>query len=73
MLSNEDNLLIDKALNKDIEGWEKLIKKYTDEIFNIIYRSIANYSKAAAITEDTILRAVHSLHSRPLQNRCLGQ
>ncbi len=59
----EINNLIQKALIGDENAYTKLLKRYKNGIFKMIYQMIKNKEETEDIVQETFIKAFNSLHS----------
>jgi RNA polymerase sigma-70 factor (ECF subfamily) len=59
----EDNILIDKFLSGDQEGFEMLVKKYQNKVLNIVYSLIGAAHQAEDIAQEIFIKVYNQLHS----------
>lgn len=59
----EDSLLIQAALHDDQAAFKQLMKKYHDQIANLIYRIIHNKEQVEDLTQEVFIKAFASLKS----------
>lgn len=57
----EDRVLITQTLNGDSLAFEKLILKYQDRIFNMLFRYLNSYEDAEDVTQEAFIKAYRSL------------
>lgn len=59
----DDNILINKALEGDQTAYEKLMKKYYQLIYNLIFRMISRKEDVEDLTQEAFIKAFNSLHN----------
>lgn len=57
----EDNSLIDEALAGNQASYEKLMKKYYQLIYNLVYRMISKKEDVEDLTQEAFIKAFNSL------------
>lgn len=57
----EDNILIDDAIAGKQEAYERLMNKYRQLIYNLIYRMIRNKEDVEDLTQEAFIKAFNSL------------
>ncbi|SDK23572.1 RNA polymerase sigma factor [Natronincola ferrireducens] len=62
-LHQQEDVLIDKARQGDIESFELLIKAYQQRAFNIAYRILGNLEDANDVTQEALLKVYRSIHN----------
>jgi RNA polymerase sigma-70 factor (ECF subfamily) len=60
---NDDNILINKALEGDQTAYEKLMKKYYQLIYNLIFRMISRKEDVEDLTQEAFIKAFNSLQN----------
>jgi len=60
---NDDNILINKALEGDQAAYEKLMKKYYQLIYNLIFRMISRKEDVEDLTQEAFIKAFNSLQN----------
>lgn len=60
---NDDNILINKALEGDQASYEKLMKKYYQLIYNLIFRMISRKEDVEDLTQEAFIKAFNSLQN----------
>lgn len=60
---NDDNILINKALAGDQTAYEKLMKKYYQLIYNLIFRMISRKEDVEDLTQEAFIKAFNSLQN----------
>ena len=60
---SEDIKLIDDALNGTQSSYEKLMKKYYQLIYNLVYRMISKKEDVEDLTQEAFIKAFNSLHN----------
>lgn len=60
---SDDNILINKALAGDQAAYEKLMKKYYQLIYNLIFRMISRKEDVEDLTQEAFIKAFNSLHN----------
>ncbi len=60
---SDDNILINKALAGDQTAYEKLMKKYYQLIYNLIFRMISRKEDVEDLTQEAFIKAFNSLHN----------
>ena len=58
---SDDNILINKALDGDQTAYEKLMKKYYQLIYNLIFRMISRKEDVEDLTQEAFIKAFNSL------------
>ena len=61
--NNEINSVIAKALKGDEDAYAKLLHRYKNGIFKMIYQIIKNKEETEDIVQETFIKAFKSLHS----------
>ena len=61
-MENEQNLL-KKAKNGDIEAFEKLIEGYQKKVFNIAFRMLGNYEDASELAQEVFIKIFKGIKS----------
>ncbi len=59
----DDNVLVEKSKNGDSVAIERLIVRYQDRIFNVIYKICGNYDDAAELTQETFVKFIEKVKS----------
>ncbi|HMQ67960.1 MAG TPA: sigma-70 family RNA polymerase sigma factor [Ignavibacteria bacterium] len=59
----EDIALIDEALSGNQTSYEKLMKKYYQMIYNLVYRMISKKEDVEDLTQEAFIKAFHSLQN----------
>jgi RNA polymerase sigma factor (sigma-70 family) len=59
----EDSAVIAEALAGDNRGFQKLMEKYHDAIFNFIYRMVRDREQVEDLTQEAFIKAFASLQS----------
>lgn len=59
----DDNILINNALAGDQTAYEKLMKKYYQLIYNLIFRMISRKEDVEDLTQEAFIKAFNSLHN----------
>ncbi|MBP9191026.1 MAG: sigma-70 family RNA polymerase sigma factor [Ignavibacteria bacterium] len=59
----EDMALIDEALSGKQSSYEKLMKKYYQMIYNLVYRMISKKEDVEDLTQEAFIKAFNSLHN----------
>ncbi len=59
----DDNILINKALEGDQTAYEKLMKKYYQLIYNLIFRMISRKEDVEDLTQEAFIKAFNSLRN----------
>jgi len=59
----DDNNLINKALEGDQSAYEKLMKKYYQLIYNLIFRMISKKEDVEDLTQEAFIKAFNSLQN----------
>lgn len=62
MIENEENLL-KKSKNGDIEAFEELIKGYQKKVFNIALRMIGDYEDASELAQEVFIKIFKSIRN----------
>nr|WP_330386466.1 sigma-70 family RNA polymerase sigma factor [Natronincola ferrireducens] len=62
-MHQQEDVLIDKARQGDIESFELLIKAYQQRAFNIAYRILGNLEDANDVTQEALLKVYRSIHN----------
>lgn len=60
---NDDNILINNALEGDQAAYEKLMKKYYQLIYNLIFRMISRKEDVEDLTQEAFIKAFNSLQN----------
>lgn len=60
---SEINSIIEKALQGDENAYTKLLQRYKNGIFKMIYQMIKNKEETEDIVQETFIKAFNSLHS----------
>ena len=60
---SDDNILINKALAGDQTAYEKLMKKYYQLIYNLIFRMISRKEDVEDLTQEAFIKAFNSLQN----------
>lgn len=60
---SDDNILINKALAGDQNAYEKLMKKYYQLIYNLIFRMISRKEDVEDLTQEAFIKAFNSLQN----------
>jgi RNA polymerase sigma-70 factor (ECF subfamily) len=60
---SDDNILINKALEGDQTAYEKLMKKYYQLIYNLIFRMISRKEDVEDLTQEAFIKAFNSLQN----------
>ena len=60
---SDDNILINKALAGDQAAYEKLMKKYYQLIYNLIFRMISRKEDVEDLTQEAFIKAFNSLQN----------
>lgn len=64
MRAIEDYILIRKIKSGDTEAWEKLVKKYYNQIFSFcVRRCSGNRAVASDLTQDTFLKVIENIQN----------
>lgn len=65
----KDQDLIRRALEGDMQAFEKIVERHQHAVFRIVYRLLKDIQEAEDVTQDTFLRCYQQLHrydlSRP--------
>lgn len=59
----EDIILIESAIAGNQSSYEKLMKKYYQMIYNLVYRMISKKEDVEDLTQEAFIKAFHSLHN----------
>jgi RNA polymerase sigma-70 factor (ECF subfamily) len=59
----DDKVLVEKSKNGDSVAIERLIVRYQDRIFNVIYKICGNYDDAAELTQETFVKFIEKVKS----------
>jgi RNA polymerase sigma-W factor len=59
----EDSILIRRAIDGDQDAYARLMVKYRDAIYNLIFRMIHDKSEVNDLTQETFVKAFSSLES----------
>ena len=59
----DDLILIDEALNGKQASYERLMKKYYQLIYNLVYRMISRKEDVEDLTQEAFIKAFNSLHN----------
>lgn len=63
MIHMEESLLIDKAVDGDLDAFNQLVLTYQDMAFNLAYRIMADDAAAADATQDAVIAMYRKLDS----------
>jgi RNA polymerase sigma-70 factor (ECF subfamily) len=58
---SDDSLFVERLRAGDAAAFEKLIERYSGDIYALLYRITENPEEAADLTQDTFLRALRSI------------
>jgi RNA polymerase sigma-70 factor (ECF subfamily) len=58
-----ENDLVKKAKNGDVEAFERLVEGYQKKVFNIAYRMLGNYDDASELAQEALIKIYKSLKS----------
>jgi RNA polymerase sigma-70 factor (ECF subfamily) len=58
----EDSRLIKGALSGDQPSYRGLLKKYHDQVYNLLYRMVHNKDEVEDLTQEAFIKAFNSLH-----------
>jgi len=58
----EDSRLIKAALAGDQPSFRALMKKYHDQVYNLLYRMVHNKDEVEDLTQEAFIKAFNSLH-----------
>ncbi len=59
----EDDILIEKCLDGDEEGFEMLVKKYQNQVINTVYSLIGTTQDADDIAQEVFIKVYKNLGS----------
>jgi len=59
----EDSRLITAALKGDQTSYRKIMKKYHDQVYNLLYRMIHEKDEVEDLTQEAFIKAFQSLHN----------
>ncbi len=59
----DDLILIDEALKGNQASYERLMKKYYQLIYNLVYRMISRKEDVEDLTQEAFIKAFNSLHN----------
>ena len=62
-MSQNEQLLLEKAKAGDIAAFEELIESYQKKIFNLAYRILGNYEDAGDMAQEALIRIFRSIAS----------
>lgn len=60
-MSQNEQLLLEKAKDGDVAAFEELIEAYQKKIFNLAFRIIGNYDDAADMAQEALIRIFRSI------------
>ncbi len=60
---SDDIILIEEALGGKQSSYEKLMKKYYQLIYNLVYRMIQKKEDVEDLTQEAFIKAFNSLHN----------
>ncbi|MCC6441990.1 MAG: sigma-70 family RNA polymerase sigma factor [Armatimonadetes bacterium] len=58
-----DRFLVRRARQGDMAAYEKLVRRYQERIYSLVFRFVGNPEDAADLTQDTFVKAFQSLGS----------
>jgi RNA polymerase sigma-70 factor (ECF subfamily) len=61
ILNEQDNMLIKRAKNGDVEAYEDLVRAYYKTVFNIALRMFSNNEDASDITQEVFIKIYKSI------------
>ncbi|MFZ0453250.1 MAG: RNA polymerase sigma factor [Ignavibacteriaceae bacterium] len=61
-MENEDNNLVNRCLNGDVEAYSALVEKYQKIIFRLARKILKNYDDAEEITQTVFVKAYENLN-----------
>ncbi|MGA9295327.1 MAG: sigma-70 family RNA polymerase sigma factor [Ignavibacteriaceae bacterium] len=61
-MENEDNNLVNRCLNGDVEAYSALVEKYQKIIFRLAHKILKNYDDAEEITQTVFVKAYENLN-----------
>ena len=59
----DDALLVEQSKRGDREAFDRLVIKYQDRIFNLIYRRLGDYDRALDVAQEVFFKAYRALQS----------
>lgn len=59
--AGEDAILVERVQNGDVAAFDRLVVKYRERIFSIIYNLTSNREDAADLTQDAFIKAFSSI------------
>src|SRR5579872_214736 len=59
----DDQELVRRCLQKDPDAFRKLLDRYKNRVFSLIYRMLQNPSDAEDLAQESFLKAFQKLHS----------
>jgi RNA polymerase sigma-70 factor (ECF subfamily) len=62
-VKKEDNYLIDRFLSGDEQGFELLVKKYQDQVLNIVYSLVGQSDHIEDIAQEVFIKVYKNLSS----------
>ena len=62
MNEKEDIILVKETLNGNLGSFGELVKKYQNQIFNLVYRLTTNYAETEDISQDIFLHVYKNLN-----------
>ena len=60
-ISIDDNTLVRKCQDGDLEATERLIVRYQDRIYNVILKIVGNKDDAAELTQETFVKVIENI------------
>ena len=61
MKITEDDAIIDKVLNGNVNAYGMIVEKYQQPIYNLMLRTVGSEDKAADLAQETFIRAYEKL------------
>lgn len=58
-----DNDLVKRAKDGDVEAFERLVEGYQKKVFNIAYRMLGNYDDASELAQEALIKIYKSIKS----------
>ena len=59
----DDSVLVERSRSGDIDAIERLITKYQDRVYNIIFKMCQNEDDAAELAQDTFVKVIEKIGS----------
>ncbi len=56
-----DSILINQAKSGDDQAYDKLLKKYRNSVYNLVYRMVRDVEEAEDLTQEAFIKAFNSL------------